>query len=109
MIGRTYEDYDEYRQGTLTKCSPAARSGSSISYSFLDDEFEMREAISAGSSQPSSQLNEDEWLRITRCYNPWLDAKIKIRIFTPGMLDGLWCGRFFVSSANQNYVLYFVF
>lgn len=93
----TVEDFDEWNQGTSTRCSPAVRLGTSISYSFMDDELEMREANSAGDAQTPSQLNEDEWLRITHCYNPWLDAKIKIRIFTPGMLDGLWSGRIFVS------------
>ncbi|KLO16537.1 hypothetical protein SCHPADRAFT_887747 [Schizopora paradoxa] len=95
LMHLTVEDFDEWNQGTSTRCSPAVRLGTSISYSFMDDEFEMREANGAGDAQTPSQLNEDEWLRITHCYNPWLDAKIKIRIFTPGMLDGLWSGRIF--------------
>jgi hypothetical protein len=46
----------------------------------------------------SSLQHEHDWLRLTSCYNPWLEAKIKTRIYTPGMLDGLWAGRWFVRT-----------
>lgn len=44
----------------------------------------------------SSLNHEHDWLRLTHCYNPWLDAKLKIRIYTPGMINGHWEGRLLV-------------
>ena len=67
----------------------ASTLSSSSSYSHA---FTATSAVYASSFQ-----HEHDWLRLTHCYDPWLDAKIKIRIYSPGMLDGLWEGRQIVS------------
>lgn len=85
----TLEDFDDYNDKTLTLFPSQRHEIQTRSASF--------EGLARDKPIPSrSLMNEHEWLRITHCYNPWLDAKIKIRIFDPGMLDGLWSGRIYV-------------
>ena len=124
--GATYEDYEDYNKGTLTRCAPRANVDEKMYYSFLEEEEGYRrcsvdddivmgavvsattmlssgaEASPAPTSMTISQMFEHEWLRITHCYNPWLDAKIKVRVYTPGMLHGLWSGRFFVRFVSSS-------
>lgn len=117
-VGPTLEDYSEVNERVKTWCIRHALSiGNHDSFpSFVEDlnsnvgeeqmDLDSFEALPSSASCYSglgqsnlSMQHEHDWLRITHCYNPWLDAKIKIRIFTPGMLHGLWAGRMFVSDS----------
>ncbi|KAH8114870.1 hypothetical protein DFH11DRAFT_1590158 [Phellopilus nigrolimitatus] len=129
----TLEDYDEVNRLAVTKCVKRAKNHELSPSSFLGDEdtsYDMGDeedlmdvelpftfpdvfdgakkpnlnGLSA-KAQPASLQHEHDWLRLTRCYDPWLDAKIKIRVFTPGMLDGLWSGRMFAYSASEYHEL----
>jgi hypothetical protein len=43
-----------------------------------------------------SNQHEQDWMRFLTCYNPWNQPPMRDRVYTPGMLDGLWVGRWFV-------------
>jgi hypothetical protein len=45
---------------------------------------------------PSAKWDND-WMRLTYCYNPWLDQPSKGTVYTSGLLTGLWQGRMIVS------------
>lgn len=117
-VGPTLEDYFEVNERVKTWCIRHALSNGNRGSlpSFVEDlnsnvgeeqmDLDSFEALPSPDSCYSrigqsnlSMQHEHDWLRITHCYNPWLDAKIKIRIFTPGMLHGLWAGRMFVSDS----------
>ena len=57
--------------------------------------------LNSSSLPDSSWQHEHDWLRLVHCFNPWLDAKIKVRVYTPGMLNGLWAGRMFTYDAGR--------
>lgn len=114
-LGPTIEDFTEVINVANTKY--VSRVNDMSMHGFEDDwldKMDVDEPFHVNSNtghstertrSPSSRHDHD-WLRITHCYNPWLDAKLKIRIFTPGMLDGLWAGRAYVchhclSSAHK--------
>ncbi len=103
----TVEDFQEWSQAK-TKCVPRVQPIGSVS--FLDDDGDCEsqtlkshahrvlEKWWSGEVPRGSVRHEHEWQRMTRCFNPYLDTKLKIRIFTPGMLSGTWEGRMLVSS-----------
>jgi hypothetical protein len=43
-----------------------------------------------------SEMHEHDWMRLLTCYDPWSQPPMRDRVFTPGMLDGVWEGRWLV-------------
>ena len=69
--GATEEDYDAFRK-VRTR---------GIEWKDEDDE---------------SATHEHDWMRLLTCFNPWNQPSARGRVFTPGMLDGVWEGRWLV-------------
>ena len=114
----TYEDYDEVNTQVLTRCT--RRSPINGEYNLLIEDIDsnvgedpsamdvdVHQGVISFAGLVSSSLpdlswqHEHDWLRLVHCYNPWLDAKIKVRVYTPGMLNGLWAGRMFTYDAGR--------
>lgn len=45
----------------------------------------------------TSIMHEQDWNRLRVCYEPW-GPPVRDRVFIPGMLDGIWEGRWLVCS-----------
>ncbi|TDL26797.1 hypothetical protein BD410DRAFT_799926 [Rickenella mellea] len=107
---RTMEDYEEFNTRVRTRCVPRVGGEREVATFFDDDSASLSlsqshsEAIGGPAFGPvrggreererGSMQHEHDWLRTARCGNPWIDARIKVRVFNPGMLDGNWEGRF---------------
>jgi hypothetical protein len=49
----------------------------------------------------TSIMHEQDWMRLRTCYEPWDPQPMRDRVFTPGMLDGVWEGRWLVCCIKQ--------
>ncbi|KAF8588561.1 hypothetical protein K439DRAFT_593646 [Ramaria rubella] len=47
-----------------------------------------------------SLLHEQDWMRLRTCYDPWSQLPMRDRVFMPGMLDGIWEGRWLALPPN---------
>ena len=65
------------------------------------EDFEAFSKVKTGAVEwgdNSSILHEQDWMRLRTCYDPWSQPPMRDRVFTPGMLDGIWEGRWLVRS-----------
>ena len=103
------EDFEEWAQAS-TRCVERIKYPGSISFEDEDEddraqELELekqtrryRDEWWRGDPPPGGSMRfEHEWQRMTRCFNPYLDAALKIRPYQLGMLTGTWEGRMVVS------------
>ncbi|THH07597.1 hypothetical protein EW145_g3270 [Phellinidium pouzarii] len=109
VYGVTLEDYEEVNTNTLTKCVSWGSERHLVSFLDDDNDDDVMEvdgdssvSITMGRVPPASVQHGYEWMRITNCFDPWLDLCLKVRAFTPGMLNGLWSGRLFVFDGRQH-------
>lgn len=80
-IGPTKEDIIEFNQHPDTKLP---RRGDAWG---ADD----------ASGEPLSKSSDDDWWRLRLCSNAWVTEPRLGRVYTPGLLTGLWQGRMLVS------------
>lgn len=63
------------------------------------EDYEAFSKVKTGSvewSEGSSTLHEQDWMRLRVCFDPWSPEGFRDRVFTPGMLNGVWEGRWLV-------------
>jgi len=46
---------------------------------------------------------DNDWERLTNCWDPWSQPELKGVVYTPGMMDGLWQGRILVRMSSWSF------
>ena len=98
--GRTQADLREVNAHRGTPFVPRGR------WDFLGSlgsEFELRrerEGHRSRELKAPSAMWDDEWERMTSCWDPWAQPRFKGSVYTFGALNGLWQGRMLVRSLS---------